>query len=159
MELNGEIQLAATVDEIWKTLNEPVALRRCIPGCKAVERKDTNTFRATIRTKVGPVNTQFSTLLTVIPVSPPTRYSLTGEGQGGTSGFAKGTVNIELKPNSTGTLLDYTSQIQIGGKVAQVGSRLLTATAKKLVQQFFETLEAVISEDEFHDPKTVLPTK
>ena len=158
MELNGEIQLAATVDEIWKTLNEPVALRRCIPGCKVVERKDTNTFRATIQIKIGPVNTQFSTLLTVIPVSPPTRYSLNGEGQGGTSGFAKGTVDIELKPNSTGTLLDYTSQIQIGGKVAQVGSRLLTATAKKWVQQFFETLEAVISEDEFHDPETVLPT-
>ena len=95
----------------------------------------------------------------MIPVSPPTRHSLTGEGQVGTSGLAIVTGNIELKPNSTGTLLDYTSQIQIGGKVAQVGSRLLTATAKKLVQQFFETLEAVISEDEFHNPKTLMPTK
>ena len=159
MELNGEIQLAATVDEIWKTLNEPVALRRCIPGCKIVERKDTNTFQATIQTKIGPVNTQFSTLLTVIPVSPPTRYSLNGEGQGGTSGFAKGTVDIELKPNLTGTLLDYSSQIQIGGKVAQVGSRLLTGTAKKWVQQFFETLEAVISEDKIHSSNAVLPNK
>ena len=157
MELSGQIQLAATADEIWKTLNEPDALRRCIPGCKAVERKDTNTFRATIRTKIGPVNTQFSTLLTVIPVSPPTRYSLNGEGQGGTSGFAKGTVDIELKPNSTGTLLDYTSRIQIGGKVAQVGSRLLSATAKKWVQEFFERLEAVISEDKMHKSKTERP--
>ncbi|HAN59705.1 MAG TPA: carbon monoxide dehydrogenase [Gammaproteobacteria bacterium] len=147
MELSGEIQLSATADEIWKTLNDPVALQRCIPGCTAIDRKDSNTFLTTIRIKIGPVNTQFSTLLTVIPVAPPTRYSLTGEGQGGSSGFAKGTVNIELKANAAGTLLGYRSQILIGGKVAQVGSRLLTATAKKWVRQFFDTLAAVINED------------
>jgi len=147
MELSGEIQLSATADKIWQTLNDPVALQRCIPGCTAIDRKDSNTFLTTIRIKIGPVNTQFSTLLTVIPVAPPTRYSLTGEGQGGSSGFAKGTVNIELKANAAGTLLGYRSQILIGGKVAQVGSRLLTATAKKWVRQFFDTLAAVINED------------
>ena len=147
MELSGEIQLSATADEIWQTLNDPVALQRCIPGCTAIDRKDSNTFLTTIRIKIGPVNTQFSTLLTVIPVAPPTRYSLTGEGQGGSSGFAKGTGNIELKANAAGTLLGYRSQILIGGKVAQVGSRLLTATAKKWVRQFFDTLAAVINED------------
>lgn len=86
-------------------------------------------------------------MLTVIPVAPPTHYSLTGEGQSGISGFAKGTVNIELKANAAGTLLGYTSQILIGGKVAQVGSRLLTATAKKWVRQFFDSLEAVFNEN------------
>ena len=147
MELSGEIELEATPDEIWRVLNDPVALQRCIPGCRALEKRDTNTFLATIQTKIGPVNTQFSTVLTVIPVSPPTHYSLTGEGQSGISGFAKGTVNIELKANATGTLLDYTSQVLIGGKVAQVGSRLLTATAKKWVRQFFDSLEAVFNEN------------
>ena len=86
-------------------------------------------------------------MLTVIPVAPPTHYSLTGEGQSGISGFARGTVNIELKANAAGTLLGYTSQILIGGKVAQVGSRLLTATAKKWVRQFFDSLEAVFNEN------------
>ena len=147
MELSGEIELEATPDEIWRVLNDPVALQRCIPGCRALEKRDTNTFLATIQTKIGPVNTQFSTVLTVIPVSPPTHYSLTGEGQSGISGFAKGTVNIELKANATGTLLGYTSQVLIGGKVAQVGSRLLTATAKKWVRQFFDSLEAVFNEN------------
>jgi carbon monoxide dehydrogenase subunit G len=147
MELSGEIELEATPDEIWRVLNDPVALQRCIPGCRALEKRDTNTFLATIQTKIGPVNTQFSTVLTVIPVSPPTHYSLTGEGQSGISGFAKGTVNIELKANAAGTLLGYTSQILIGGKVAQVGSRLLTATAKKWVRQFFDSLEAVFNEN------------
>lgn len=146
MELSGEIQLAATVDEVWNALNDPVVLQRCIPGCTTVDKTNSNTFLATIRTKIGPVNTQFSTVLTVIPVAPPTHYSLSGEGQGGTSGFAKGIVNIELKANPAGTLLDYASQIQIGGKVAQVGSRLLTATAKKWVRQFFDALETVINE-------------
>jgi hypothetical protein len=147
MELSGEIELEATPDEIWHVLNDPVALQRCIPGCTALEKRDTNTYLATIQTKIGPVNTQFSTVLTVIPVSPPTHYSLTGEGQSGISGFAKGTVNIELKANATGTLLGYTSQVLIGGKVAQVGSRLLTATAKKWVRQFFDSLEAVFNEN------------
>ena len=147
MELSGEIELEATPDEIWRVLNDPVALQRCIPGCRALEKRDTNTFLATIQTKIGPVNTQFSTVLTVIPVSPPTHYSLTGEGQSGISGFAKGTVNIELKANATGTLLGYTSQVLIGGKVAQVGSRLLTATAKKWVRQFFDSLETVFNEN------------
>ncbi|MEC8963537.1 MAG: carbon monoxide dehydrogenase subunit G [Pseudomonadota bacterium] len=147
MELNGEIELEATPDEIWRVLNDPVALQRCIPGCTALEKRDTNTFLATIQTNIGPVNTQFSTVLTVIPVAPPTRYSLTGEGQSGISGFAKGTVNIELKANATGTLLCYTSQVRIGGKVAQVGSRLLTATAKKWVRQFFDSLETVFNEN------------
>ena len=147
MELSGEIELEATPDEIWRVLNDPVALQRCIPGCRALEKRDTNTFLATIQTKIGPVNTQFSTVLTVIPVSPPTHYSLTGEGQSGISGFARGTVNIELKANAAGTLLGYTSQVLIGGKVAQVGSRLLTATAKKWVRQFFDSLETVFNEN------------
>jgi len=151
MELSGEIELEATPDEIWRVLNDPVALQRCIPGCRALEKRDTNTFLATIQTKIGPVNTQFSTVLTVIPVSPPTHYSLTGEGQSGISGFAKGTVNIELKANATGTLLGYTSQVLIGGKVAQVGSRLLTTTAKKWVRQFFDSLKAVFNENQKHD--------
>ena len=151
MELSGEIELEATPDEIWRVLNDPVALQRCIPGCRALEKRDTNTFLATIQTKIGPVNTQFSTVLTVIPVSPPTHYSLTGEGQSGISGFAKGTVNIELKANATGTLLGYTSQVLIGGKVAQVGSRLIKATAKKWVRQFFDSLEAVFNENQKHD--------
>ena len=151
MELSGEIELEATPDEIWHVLNDPVALQRCIPGCTALEKRDTNTFLATIQIKIGPVNTQFSTVLTVIPVAPPTHYSLTGEGQSGISGFAKGTVNIELKANAAGTLLGYTSQVLIGGKVAQVGSRLIKATAKKWVRQFFDSLEAVFNENQKHD--------
>lgn len=146
MELNGEILLSAAPELIWDALNDPSVLRRCIPGCSAVEKTGSNTFLTTIRAKIGPVNTRFSTQLTVLPVTPPTRYMLTGEGQGGVAGFAKGEVDIRLEEGSAGTRLQYTARIQIGGKVAQVGSRLLGTTAKKWVDQFFSAFKDAIND-------------
>ena len=146
MEITGEIRLPATRQEVWDLLNDPAVLQRCIPGCTAIEKRNPTEFFAHITAKVGPVRSSFSTQLTLDDLHPPESYTLTGQGQGKSTGMAKGSVKILLLAEATETCLQYTSTIKISGKLAQVGSRLMTATVKKWIEKFFIALQETITE-------------
>jgi len=146
MEITGEIRLPATRQEVWDLLNDPAVLQRCIPGCTAIEKRNPTEFFAHITAKVGPVRSSFSTQLTLDDLHPPESYTLTGQGQGKSTGMAKGSVKILLLAEAAETCLQYTSTIKISGKLAQVGSRLMTATVKKWIEKFFIALEQTIKE-------------
>ena len=146
MEFTGEIRLPATRQQVWDLLNDPAVLQRCIPGCTAIEKRNSTEFFANITAKVGPVTSSFSTQLSLDDLHPPESYTLTGQGQGKSTGMAKGSVKILLLAEGTETYLQYTATIKISGKLAQVGSRLMTATAKKWIKKFFIALEETITE-------------
>ena len=146
MEITGEIRLSATRQEVWDLLNDPAVLQRCIPGCTAIEKRNPTEFFAHITAKVGPVRSSFSTQLTLDDLHPPESYTLTGQGQGKSTGMAKGSVKILLLAEAAETCLQYTSTIKISGKLAQVGSRLMTATVKKWIEKFFIALQETITE-------------
>ena len=146
MDITGKIRLPATRQEVWDLLNDPAVLQRCIPGCTAIEKRNPTEFFAHITAKVGPVRSSFSTQLTLDDLHPPESYTLTGQGQGKSTGMAKGSVKILLLAEATETCLQYTSTIKISGKLAQVGSRLMTATVKKWIEKFFIALQELITE-------------
>ena len=146
MDITGEIRLPATRQEVWDLLNDPAILQRCIPGCTAIEKRNPTEFFANITAKVGPVTSSFSTQLTIDDLHPPESYTLTGKGQGKSTSMAKGSVKMLLLTEGNETCLQYTSTIKISGKLAQVGSRLMTTTAKKWIEKFFIALEEIIRE-------------
>ena len=146
MEITGEIRLPATRQEVWVLLSDPTVLQRCIPGCTAIEKRNLTEFFANITAKVGPVRASFSTQLTLDDLHPPDSYTLTGQGQGKSTGMAKGSGKILLLAEGAETYLQYTSTIKISGKLAQVGSRLMTATVKKWNEKFFIALEEEIKD-------------
>jgi len=129
---------------VWAKLNDPEVLKACIPGCEELERTEDNGFRATAKMKVGPVSARFKGKVTLSDLDPPNGYTISGEGQGGAAGFAKGGAKVRLEPADGGavTVLHYTADAQIGGKLAQIGSRLVEGTAKKLADEFFAAFAA-----------------
>ncbi len=142
MEMTGEYRIPAPRETVWAALNDPVVLQSCIPGCESLERGAENEFKATVRAKVGPVSARFSGKVTLSDFDPPKSYRISGEGQGGAAGFAKGGAVVNLEEDGTGTILRYTADAQVGGKLAQIGSRLIDGTAKKLADEFFEAFAA-----------------
>ena len=145
MDLSGEIELPAPRQKVWEALNDPEILKRCIPGCNSLEKISDTELEAEITAKVGPVKAKFSSKVTLDDLNPPQSYTLLGEGKGGVAGFAKGNVAVELIEEGEGTRLKYVSTIQIGGKLAQVGSRLFSSAAKKWVAGFFGEFKEVVS--------------
>ena len=137
MTMNGEIQLAAPRELVWKKLNDSDVLKACIPGCEELEKTDDQGFRAVARMKVGPVSARFRGKVTLSDLDPPNGYKISGEGEGGVAGFAKGAAKVDLVEREGGTLLSYHVDAQIGGKLAQLGQRLINGTAKKLADEFF----------------------
>ncbi|MFK4533443.1 carbon monoxide dehydrogenase subunit G [Bradyrhizobium ottawaense] len=137
MTMTGEIQLAAPREVVWAKLNDPVVLKACIPGCEELEQIDGQGFRAVAKMKVGPVSARFKGKVTLTDLDPPNGYNILGEGEGGIAGFAKGGARIHLAEEDGGTLLSYRVEAQIGGKLAQLGQRLINGTAKKLADEFF----------------------
>ena len=137
MTMTGEIQLAATREAVWTKLNDPTVLKACIPGCEELERTDDQGFRAVAKMKVGPVSARFKGKVTLSDLDPPNGYTISGEGEGGVAGFAKGGAKVDLAERDGGTLLSYNVEAQIGGKLAQLGQRLINGTAKKLADDFF----------------------
>jgi carbon monoxide dehydrogenase subunit G len=137
MTMSGEIQLAAPREVVWEKLNDPEVLKACIPGCEELERTGDNGFSATAKMKVGPVSARFKGNVTLSDLDPPNGYKITGEGAGGVAGFAKGGAVVSLADKDGGTLLTYEVDAQIGGKLAQLGQRLINGTAKKLSDEFF----------------------
>ena len=137
MTMTGEIQLAAAREAVWSKLNDPAVLKACIPGCEEVEKTEDQGFRAVARMKVGPVSARFKGKVTLSDLDPPNGYRISGEGEGGVAGFAKGGAKVGLVERDGGTLLTYDVEAQIGGKLAQLGQRLINGTAKKLADEFF----------------------
>ena len=137
MTMNGEVQLAAPREAVWEKLNDPAVLKTCIPGCEELERTEDNGFRATVKVKVGPVSARFKGKVMLSDLDPPNGYKINGEGEGGVAGFAKGGATVRLSEKDAGTLLSYDVEAQIGGKLAQLGQRLINGTAKKLADEFF----------------------
>ena len=148
MTMNGVIQLAASPEDVWAKLNDPEVLKRCIPGCEELEATEDNGFRAIAKMKVGPVSARFKGRVTLSDFDPPNGYRITGEGEGGIAGFAKGGAVVSLEDVAGGTALTYAVEAQIGGKLAQLGQRLITSTAKKLADEFFVNFAQVVEAKE-----------
>lgn len=137
MELKGEYRIPAPRDQVWAMLNDAAVLRDCIPGCETLEGSPAEGFSARVTTKVGPVKATFNGSVTLSNINPPESYTISGEGKGGVAGFAKGGADVHLATDGADTVLTYVANAQVGGKLAQLGSRLIDSTAKKLADQFF----------------------
>ena len=137
MTMNGDFVLPADKATVWAKLNDPDVLRVCIPGCQSLERTGDNGFAATAKIKVGPVSATFKGKVNLSDLDPPNGYKISGEGEGGVAGFAKGGATVALAEKDGGTLLSYNVEAQIGGKLAQLGQRLINGAAKKLADEFF----------------------
>ena len=137
MDIKGAYRIAAAREKVWAALNDPAILKACLPGCEALEKTGDNGYTATIKAKIGPVSAKFSGAVTLEDLDPPNGYRIVGEGKGGVAGFAKGGAFVSLTPNETGTLLSYEVEAHVGGKIAQLGSRLIDSTSKKLAGEFF----------------------
>ena len=137
MDMTGEYRIPAPREKVWAALNDPEVLKTCIPGCETLTKDSDTELSATVSTKVGPVSAKFTGKVTLSDVNPPEGYKITGEGQGGVAGFAKGGAEVKLEEDGNETVLTYNATAQVGGKLAQIGSRLIDSTAKKMAGQFF----------------------
>jgi carbon monoxide dehydrogenase subunit G len=142
MTMNGEVQLPAAREAVWAKLNDPETLKACIPGCETLEMLSEHEFQAVATNKIGPVKARFKGKVRLSDLDPPNGYRISGEGDGGVAGFAKGGAVVKLEPKDGGTLLVYNVEAQIGGKLAQLGQRLVNGAAKKLADQFFAKFAA-----------------
>ena len=138
MEMTGEQLIPASQEETWKALNDPEVLKACIPGCESITLVNENEYNVAMTAKVGPVSAKFRGRLQLSDIKPPQSYSLTFEGQGGAAGFAKGAAQVKLVPEKAATRLVYDVKANVGGKLAQIGSRLIDAAAKKQADDFFQ---------------------
>jgi carbon monoxide dehydrogenase subunit G len=137
MDMNGEFRIPAPREAVWKALNDPEILKQCIPGCEELTKNSDTEFVARVVAKVGPVKAGFSGKVTLSALDPPNGYKISGEGQGGAAGFAKGGADVRLESDGSGTLLKYTVNAAIGGKLAQIGARLIDGSARKMAEDFF----------------------
>ncbi len=145
MEMTGEQLIPLPQVETWRALNDTAILKDCIPGCETIERTSDNEYQLVMTAKVGPVSAKFKGKMTLADVDAPRAYTLVFEGQGGVAGFAKGQANVQLTPDGEGTRLGYAVKGMVGGKLAQVGARLIDGVAKKMAQQFFTTFNQRMS--------------
>ena len=144
MTMTGEVQLAAPREAVWDKLNDPLVLKACIPGCEELEATEDHGFRATAKMKVGPVSARFKGRVNLTDLDPPNGYRISGEGEGGVAGFAKGGATVALADSNGGTKLTYNVEAQIGGKLAQLGQRLINGSAKKLADEFFSNFAEAV---------------
>jgi len=138
MEMTGSSRLKADRDTVWAALNNPDVLKACIPGCESFESTGENSFEAEVGAKIGPVKAKFKGNVELVDIVPSVSYRLVGEGTGGAAGFAKGGATVALADIDGGTELSYEVSANMGGKIAQLGARLMTSTAKKYADRFFE---------------------
>ena len=144
MEMNGDQLIPIAQADVWRGLNDPEVLKSCIAGCEAVEKTAENEYRIALTASVGPVKAKFSGKLSLLDLDPPNSYSIAFEGSGGAAGFAKGGAAVKLEADGEATILHYTVNAQIGGKLAQLGGRLIDATAKKLAGEFFTKFGSIV---------------
>ena len=149
MEINGTIQMPVSCDILWQYLNDPDILKQCIPGCEQIDKISETHFTARANIQVGPMKVSFNTQITLCDLIPPTSYRIVAQGSGGQAGFAKGEATVELIPqDKTTTVLNYHAKGQVGGKIVQLGARLIEATASKLVDTFFKRLNVILTGQE-----------
>ncbi|MEK9685597.1 MAG: carbon monoxide dehydrogenase subunit G [Rhodospirillaceae bacterium] len=137
MDMTGEFRIPAARETVWEALNNPEVLKASIPGCQKLDKVSDEELTATVKSKVGPVSATFTGKVTLSDINPPSGYKISGEGQGGVAGFAKGGAEVILEEDGSETILKYTATAQVGGKLAQIGSRLIDSTAKKMANEFF----------------------
>ena len=137
MTMTGEVQLAANRETVWEKLNDPVVLKSCVPGCEQLDKVSETEFQAVASIKVGPVKARWKGKVRLSDLDPPNGYKISGEGEGGVAGFAKGGATVALSDKDGGTLMTYNVDAQIGGKLAQLGQRLINGAAKKMAADFF----------------------
>lgn len=146
MEMSGSERIQAPREKVWEALNDPEVLRQCIPGCQTLEKTGDNEMAATVKLKIGVVSANFNGHVKLENINAPVSYTISGEGKGGVAGFAKGGADVALEEDGAETVLNYACKAQVGGKIAQMGSRLIDSTAKKLAGQFFTKFNQVVSE-------------
>jgi carbon monoxide dehydrogenase subunit G len=146
MEMSGEYRIEAPREKVWAALNDPEILKQSIPGCDEIEQTSDTSFEAQVTAKVGPVKAKFSGAVQLTDIDAPNGYRISGEGKGGAAGFAKGGANVRLEDDGGATLLKYEVDAQVGGKLAQLGARLIDGTAKKMASQFFENFAEAVTE-------------
>ena len=137
MEMTGEYKIPAPREKVWDALNDPEILAKCIPGCQELNKDSETELSATVKSKVGPVSATFKGKVTLSEIDAPNGYRISGEGSGGVAGFAKGGAEVKLAEDDGNTVLTYVADAQVGGKLAQIGSRLIDSTAKKMANEFF----------------------
>jgi hypothetical protein len=144
MDMTGEFRIPAPRQKVWEALNDPQVLKQSIPGCEEVEKISPTELAAKVTAKVGPVKARFGGKVTLSDLDPPNGYKITGEGSGGAAGFAKGGATVRLADDGDGTRLSYVVEAHVGGKLAQIGSRLIDATARKMAEDFFTRFSGIV---------------
>ena len=144
MQMQGERIIGASRQTVWQALNDPDVLKACIPGCEEMLRTSDTTLEATVKQKVGPVSATFKGAVTLSDIVAGESYTITGEGKGGAAGFAKGGAKVALDDVEDGTRLTYDAEAKVGGKLAQLGSRIIDGFAKKMADQFFDTFKETV---------------
>ena len=152
MTMTGEVDLHATRQVVWEALNDPEILKSCIPGCQSLEKVGDNSLQAVAKVKVGPVAATFKGKVDLLDLDPPNGYRISGEGEGGVAGFAKGGATVKLSDIPTGTKLAYDVEAQVGGKLAQLGARLIDGVAKKMADPFFSDFAAAVAKQQGVEP-------
>lgn len=162
MEMTGEYRIPASREAVWQALNDPDVLKQCIPGCDEIEKTSDTAFSAKVTAKVGPVKAKFSGAVTLSDMDPPNGYTISGEGTGGAAGFAKGGAKVALAEDGSDTILTYDVNATVGGKLAQIGSRLIDSTSKKMANEFFGKFAEVVggqsADDAPADSEEAAPT-
>jgi carbon monoxide dehydrogenase subunit G len=146
MDMTGEYRISAPRSRVWEALNDPEILKQCIPGCEEIEKQSDTEMTAKVIAKVGPVKAKFAGKVTLSDIDPPNGYTITGEGSGGAAGFGKGGAKVNLVEDAADTVLTYTAHAQVGGKLAQIGSRLIDGTARKMADEFFARFTRVVGQ-------------
>ena len=144
MQMQGQRTINASRNAVWRALNDPDVLKACIPGCDELEKTSDTTFEASVVQKVGPMKARFKGSVELSDIVRAERYTITGEGKGGAAGFAKGGATVHLSDHEGGTLLVYEAEVKVGGKLAQLGSRLIDGFARKLADEFFTRFQETV---------------
>lgn len=145
MEMQGHQIVPLAQRETWDALNDTAVLKACIPGCETIEQISDTQYQLTMKTRIGPVSARFKGVMTIADMDPPNAYTMTFEGQGGVAGFAKGNAKVDLQPEGDSTRLGYAVNAMVGGKLAQLGARLIDGVARKLADEFFSTFNAHVA--------------
>ena len=146
MDMTGEYRISAPRQRVWEALNDPETLKAAIPGCEELNKLSDNEMEAKVRAKVGPVSATFTGKVTLSELNAPVSYKISGEGKGGAAGYAKGGAEVSLAEDGADTVLSYQAKADVGGKLAQIGSRLIQGTAKKMADDFFGKFSAIVAE-------------
>lgn len=145
MDIHGEFRIPASRERVWEALGDPQVLKECIPGCESMKRESEREFFAVIRSRIGPVNAKFDSRIALSHLVAPEGYTISGEGRGGAAGFGKGVAEVRLEGDGEETVLHYRAELQVGGKLAQIGSRLVAGATRKIASDFFSRFAGLLS--------------